>query len=125
MATPRLASINGNAPAREEDDRHTTRRSGTIRIDTNGYQPTLLGPSTLDVIEAVYEDAMGYRYDYERVILSLKCDRDCFPRRLVGPLLIELSKRLHPGRRTDFLRDACETLHQLEGTPRIFSTVEV
>lgn len=122
MSVPQLASINGTAKEIAEDDR-STRRSGTIRIEPQSYRPTLLRASTLDLIEAVYEDAMGYRFDYERVIASLKCQREGFPRRLLGPLLIELSKRLHPGRRTGFLRDACETLHQLEGTPRIFSAV--
>jgi hypothetical protein len=123
MAAPTLASIKGMSSTSVEDDRSTMRHSGTIRIDPSAYRPTLLRASTLDLIEAVYEDAMGYRFDYERVIVALKCDRDGFPRRLVGPLLIELSKRLHPGRRAGFLRDACETLHQLEGTPRIFSAV--
>lgn len=133
MARPRLSLIETPRPdapsfdslretefAVREDGRRTVRQSTSLRIRHEGFYPQRIRTITMDVVAAVYEDAYGYRFDYDRVVASFGYTRLDFPRRLMGPLLIELSKHLHPGRRPEFLRTACETLHQLESTPRAF-----
>ena len=104
-----------------EEQRRTERQSGKIQIDRSPFFPENVRCLTMDIIGSIFEEAFGYYYDFDRVIGSFGRERKAFPRRLIGPLLIELSKHLHPGRRPDFLRMACETLHELEGTPRVLS----
>lgn len=106
--------------AEREDLRRTLRNSSKVRVREDVFCPKIMRSITMDVIAAVYEDSYGYPFDFDRTLASFARSRGDFPRRLVGPLLIELSKRLHPGRRPDFLRTTCETLHQLEGARRVF-----
>lgn len=113
-------SFRENEFALREDDRGTVRQSTRMRIQTATFYPERMRTITMDVVAAVYEDAYGYRFDFDRVVASFMYTRLDFPRRLMGPLLIELSKHLHPGRRREFLKTACDTLHQLESTPRVF-----
>lgn len=118
--TTRFDSLRETEFAVREDERRTARQSSSVRIRAEDFYPHRIRTITMDVVAAVYEDAYGYRFDYDRVVASFGYTRLDFPRRLMGPLLIDLSKHLHPGRRRDFLRTACETLHQLESTPRVF-----
>lgn len=108
-----------DSAAREEELR-TMPQSACVRVQPNYFYPERIRTITMDVVAAVYEDAYGYRFDFDRVVESFGYTRLDFPRRLMGPLLIDLSKHLHPGRKQEFLRTACETLHQLESTPRVF-----
>ncbi len=122
-----LEACRPHDPSREsgvverEDGRRTLRHSGKMRVRELVFHPRVMRTVTMDVIAAVYEDCYGYPFDYDRTLASFARSRKDFPRRLMGPLLIELSKRLHPGRRSEFLRTTCETLHQLEGNERVFT----
>ena len=113
-------SLRESDSADREEELRTIPQSACMRIAPAFYSPERIRTITMDVVAAVYEDAYGYRFDFDRVVLSFGYTRLDFPRRLMGPLLIELSKHLHPGRRPEFLKTACETLHQLESTPRVF-----
>lgn len=133
MALPRLTlirspettadstdTIRESELAVHEEELRTVRQSACMRIEPSHFYPERIRTITMDVVAGVYEDAYGYRFDFDRVVISFGYTRLDFPRRLMGPLLIDLSKHLHPGRRHEFLRTACETLHQLESTPRVF-----
>lgn len=133
MALPKLALIQSPTADKDavgsirepeivvpHDERQTMRQSACMRIETASFYPERVRTITMDVVAAVYEDAYGYRFDFDRLVASFGYTRLDFPRRLMGPLLVELSKHLHPGRRREFLRTTCDTLHQLESTPRVF-----
>ncbi len=60
----------------------------------------------------VFDDFMGYAFDAARVIRDLGYHRDQLPVSLAPLLIVELSKRLHPARRQDFLRAACPYVFQ-------------
>jgi hypothetical protein len=132
MAVPKLYPIQSDQDlsfdatreaefAAAEDELRTVPKSARIRIHAETFLPERIRGITMDVVAAVYEDAYGYLFDYDRVLATFGFTRLDFPRRLMGPFLIELSKHLHPGRRPGFLRSACEALHQLESTPRVFA----
>jgi hypothetical protein len=79
--------------------------------------PVLLRIETLYRIYECFEEELGCEFECHRAVAALGGSRDMFPRRLAGPLLIALSQKLHPDRRTPFLREACRALHEYEGTP--------
>lgn len=97
----------------------STRESGTRRCLIEFYIPRLLRSETVYRLYELFEGELGCEFECTRVFASFGCARDCFPRRLSGPLLVALSGKLHPERRTAFLREACRLLHEYEGTPRV------
>jgi hypothetical protein len=102
-----------------EQSPDSARESGTMRCLTEFYIPRLLRAETVYRLYELFEEELGCEFECTRVFASFGCARDCFPRRLSGPLLVALSGKLHPERRTAFLREACRLLSEYEGTPRV------
>lgn len=98
---------------------HRAPESGTMPCLDPWAIPSLLRGETLFRLSELFEEELGSEFECHRIIAALSASRGTVPRRLAGPLLVALSQKLHPERRTGFLRDACGVLHDYEGTPRV------
>jgi len=121
-SSPRTAAplpILSGPASTEEVTKHHHRipESGTMPVLDHVYVPTFLRCETLHRIFDIFDEALGSELEYRRTISQLGAAPDTVPRRLAGPLLIALSRKLHPERRAAFLKDVCQALSDYEGTP--------
>lgn len=80
----------------------------------SGTFPSLtpLADETLHELLDMFDEFMGYSFDAARVIQEMGYQRDRLPSSLAPLLVVELSKRLHPARRPEFLKAASGVIRE-------------